>query len=89
MQGGGSCPPTCPALACSLCPRVKLPRPPACPSLPAQGALPADAGPGDLLAGGGGGLGAAAAALDPTMTIATKDAFAALNTMFKASYHLF
>jgi hypothetical protein len=25
----------------------------------------------------------AAACLDPTMTIATKDAFAALNTMFK------
>lgn len=44
--------------------------------------MPANAAPADLLAGSG-GLGAAAAAVDPTMTIATKDAFAALNQMFK------
>ncbi|PRW05791.1 mitotic checkpoint serine threonine- kinase BUB1 [Chlorella sorokiniana] len=48
------------------------------------GALPPDAHPADLLAGGG----AAAAAMDPTMTIATKDAFAALNQMFKGSLPL-
>ena len=49
-----------------------------------QGSLPADAALDDLFGGGGGGSGSAAAAcLDPTMTIATKDAFAALNTMFK------
>ena len=50
-----------------------------------QGSLPADAAPADLFGGfsssGGGSM--AAACLDPTMTIATKDAFAALNTMFK------
>ena len=62
-----------------------------CPFLPIsfllpQGSLPADAAPADLFGGFGSGGDSgtmAAACLDPTMTIATKDAFAALNTMFK------
>lgn len=53
-----------------------------------QGALPADADPAELLGGSGpgiivGGSSGLAAGLEPTMTIATADAFAALNTMFK------
>jgi hypothetical protein len=50
-----------------------------------QGVLPADAGMGHAggMASAPGGGAPLPAGLEPTMTIATKDAFAALNRMFK------
>ena len=65
---------------------------PLCPTavaslLSMQGALAADAATANLFAAGGGGAGAGGmpAALEPTMTIATKGAFEALNRMFKVN----